>query len=352
MVSSLTNQRQGLRDPVATVAICTRDRVGQLRLTLEGLARQRCSFGWEILVVDNGSTDGSGEAVLEFARATHVCVRMCREPRRGVSHARNRALEEARGAVLVFVDDDMDCDPDLLETHVRAFDDPTVAATGGRIIPLLPRFDTSAPRWLREALHNDIGGPSGRYDFGDAVLEVTRASGIALPFTGNMGLRREVALEAGGFRTDLGWSPDGSRIGGEDTDLMKRLRDGYGRVLYLPAAVVRHRVAPHHVTERYYRDWHLSCGKASVLMRPRRGPLGTLLKLIEQVFRVVRYSLPPISFFYPKSVRLRKRYQAIGRILQLLADMTRGRAGDPLLQAARTEQSHPAGGPSKGSSST
>lgn len=330
-----TNSREGQTSPLATVAICTRNRSPELCLTLEGLARQRCSFDWEILVVDNGSTDGSGERVLEFAGTTRLCVRMCSEPRRGVSFARNRALDEARGAILVFVDDDMDCDPGLLEVHVRAFEDSSVVATGGRIIPLLPRFDVSTPRWLREAFHHDIGGPSGRYDFGDAVREVTRASGIVPPFTGNMGLRREVALKAGGFRTDLGWAPDGRRVGAEDIDLMKRMRDGYGRILYLPSAIVRHRLAPHHVTKRYYKNWHLSYGRASVLMRSRPGTLGMLLKLIEQVFRVVRYSLPPMVFFYSKATRYRKRYQAIGRILQLLDQTKSTRLGNLLLKGKR-----------------
>jgi glycosyltransferase involved in cell wall biosynthesis len=318
-LSSQEGRAQG-DPPRLTLAICTYNRADELRKTLQGLERLTAPCAWEVIIVDNGSTDRTLRTARDFASTTtSLRVRIECEPRRGVSFARNRALEAARSGIVVFVDDDMDCDPCLLEAHARAFEDPSVVATGGRVIPCWPSsVDASMPPWLRDAFHNEIGGPTGRYDFGDAVREITRTSGIAFPFTGNMGLRREAALEVGGFRTDLGWSPEGRRIGGEDTDLMKRMSKAYGRILYLPGAVVRHRLSAAHLTEQYYREWHIAYGRASVLMRGRRGALGTLLKIIEQVFRIVRYSLPPIAFLYPKAVRLRKRYQAIGRILQLL----------------------------------
>jgi glycosyltransferase involved in cell wall biosynthesis len=296
------------------LAICTLNRSSDLLATLRGVEKQRCAFPWEILVVDNGSEDRSLEAAQEFARNSSLPMRVISEPRRGISFARNRALAMATADILVFIDDDVDCDPRLLECHVRSFEDPDVLATGGRILPLLPQ---NTPKWIRTAVDQEVGGPTTRYDFGEAVTEIRKDSGIGLPLSCNLGLRRGVALKAGGFRTDLGWTATGRRLGGEDTDLLLRLRGLGGRILYLPEARVIHRVQAERVTKAYYRTWHVGYGRASVIRRGRPGPVAAIAKIMEQLFRIVRYSVPPSLFFDSKAKRLGKRYQALGRILQL-----------------------------------
>ncbi len=306
----------GMTSVRATIAICTLNRKSDLLRTMKGLEGQRCGSAWELLVVDNGSLDGSFQAADRFARKTPLCVRVVQEPTRGVSHARNRALREAEGEVLVFVDDDMDCDPGLLQAHLEAFVDPSVLATGGRILPRLP---DNAPEWLRASLEEQIGGPLGRYDFGDQAAEIFPRGRIPLPFSGNLALRRRVALEMGGFRTDLGWTEDGRRIGGEDMELMKRFRCRGGKIIYLPDALVIHRVQPERATLTYCRVWHFGQGRASILMRGRPGPLMAVLKVIEQLFRLLRYSILPWSLLRDsKAKRLRKRWQAVGRLLELV----------------------------------
>ena len=301
--------------PRLEVAICTLNRCSDLLTTLRGLEKQRCAFEWEILVVDNGSEDGSLGAAQDFAGKSELRIRSIREPRRGISFARNHALKTATGEILVFIDDDMDCDPGLLESHLRSFEDPSVMATGGRILPRLP---SSTPGWLAAALDEEIGGPTGRYDFGDEVVEITPESGIALPFSGNLGLRRSVALQVGGFRTDLGWTEDGKRLGSEDNDLLRRIRRLGGKTLYLPTAKVIHRVQAERVSKAYYRTWNLGYGRSSVIMRGRLDPVTNIAKIVEELFRIIRYSAPPSLFFDSKAKRLRKRYQAMGRILQLI----------------------------------
>ncbi len=92
-----------------------------------------------------------------------------------------------------------------------------------------------------------------------------------------------------------------------------------GRFLYLPEAAVVHRVRPEAATAAYYRTWHIGYGRSSVLMRGRPGPLMSAVKIIEQIFRILRYSLSPVQLLLgSKATRLRKRYQAVGRILELL----------------------------------
>ncbi len=300
----------------ASIAICTLNRKKDLLRTLKELERQCCGVPWELLVVDNGSEDGAFDAAGRFARETPLCVRVIQEPCRGVSHARNRALREAGGEVLVFLDDDVDSDPGLLAAHLQAFEDPAVLASGGRILPLLPE---NTPHWLRVSQEEEIGGPTTRYEYGVQVWCIHLGGVVAAPFSCNMGLRRSVALELGGFRTDLGFSADGRRIGGEDTELMKRFQSLGGKILYLPDALVIHRVQTERATESYYRVWNIAYGRASVRMRGRPGVLGLPLKIIEQLFRILRYSILPRSLLRDsKAKRLRKRCQALGRILELL----------------------------------
>ncbi len=300
----------------ACLAVCTLNRCTDLLKTLEQIEKQRCSVPWELLIVDNGSRDNSLEAARAFAKNSSLRVRVLSEPRRGISYARNRALREGKGDILAFVDDDVDCDPHLLEAHLDAFQDPSVTATGGRIVPRLPE---NAPGWLTDSLHKEVGGPTTRYDFGDEVLEIKLKGDIALPISCNLGLRREAALEAGGFRLDLGWPPGGRRIGGEDTDLMKRLLTGGARLLYLGRATVVHRVQPERATLAYYWTWNIANGRASVRIREQPGRLMTLLRTVEQLFRILRYTVLPWSLIVDsRATRLRKRYQALGRILELL----------------------------------
>src|SRR5688500_14384398 len=87
-----------------TVAICTWNRAGYLRRAVESVVGQ-VPRGVEVLVVDDGSTDGTGELLVELGRVYPQVV-VVREERLGVSYARNRAMEMAKGDVVVFLDDD------------------------------------------------------------------------------------------------------------------------------------------------------------------------------------------------------------------------------------------------------
>ena len=95
-------------DPSISVCICTCNGAERVGLVLEALAAQTDrSAGWEVLVVDNASRDDTG-AVVQAAFAAHLPGRgrLVREERPGLMHARRRATDEARGATIVFLDDD------------------------------------------------------------------------------------------------------------------------------------------------------------------------------------------------------------------------------------------------------
>jgi hypothetical protein len=117
--------------PLVTVVLCRRDRAGALRLSLESLCRQTLPpDAFEVVVVDDGSTDGTREVVREFE--PRLPVRYSHQRPAGVATARNHGLFLARGILVLFLDDDL-ADAALLERHVAAhqrFPEPWYAVLG------------------------------------------------------------------------------------------------------------------------------------------------------------------------------------------------------------------------------
>lgn len=144
-----------------TVAVCTWNRAALLPGALERLARVRPPPGaWEVLVVDNNSTDDT-ESVLE-AFAGRLPLRRAFEPEQGLSHARNTAVRLARGDYIVWTDDDALVDADWLTAYGRAVEQHPDAhesrnsfrttrrsARSWQAAPSARRRPSSAPSWLR-----------------------------------------------------------------------------------------------------------------------------------------------------------------------------------------------------------
>jgi len=268
-----------------SVAVCTRNRSASLIEALESFRGTPTWLRWELLVIDNASEDDTQAKLRSFAGTDALPLRVILEPEVGLAHARNRALREARSGVVVFIDDDVTCEGGVVVAHLDAFKDPTVSATGGRIIPRLPK---STPRWFRDEAFGNTGGPTARYDFGDAVLEV----GVEirpLPIGAHFGIRRNVALEHRGFDASLGWGVNS--IPGEETVLLDRIRGGAGRILYLPDAIVHHRIGPERVTLPYFRQWFERLGRFEALRRGRPVGVARLKALARASFRVAKWQL-------------------------------------------------------------
>jgi glycosyltransferase involved in cell wall biosynthesis len=128
----------GVTPPAAEIdislIICTRNRCKQLSLCLESLQHIEFERPWELIVIDNGSTDETGSVIREFMTVAGIRGVYVFEPGRGKSTALNTALRRARGRVLAFTDDDCYPAPDFLKRIWSAFADPTVGYITGRII--------------------------------------------------------------------------------------------------------------------------------------------------------------------------------------------------------------------------
>ena len=301
-------------DPGITLVICTYNRRESLSETLDTVADQQFGLPWEVLVVDNNSADGTSAMVSERAASFPVSLRVEREERQGRSYALNRAIESARGSILVFTDDDVNLRPGFIAAHAGLYADPEVGGGGGRILPIMP---DSAPAWMLEMAERS-GGLAGRYDFGDARREIDREGSMFLPFGANMSLRRELARELGGFRVDLGWGK--TLVPGEEQDLFERVRKKGVRIMYQPEAVVEHRFQSSKATLEYYLQYEAGYGR-SLVLKSELVPLRRLRWTCREALNLLSYSLKAALGPQEMPARvelLRERARARGKLAQLL----------------------------------
>lgn len=237
--------------PVVSVVICTYNRAQSLHRTLESLAAMSLppDFSWELVVVDNNSTDQTPKVVADFAAAHAFDVRYVFEKNQGLSHARNRGIVEATGDILAFVDDDIVVTSNWLASIARGFSDLNADCIGGKILPL---WEGPVPTWLTQ----DLYGYLGLLDHGDAPIRMTTPD----LWGANYAVRRSLFSKYGQFNVTLGRTPD-KLYAGEETDFSRRLLQGGAHLWYCAQAVVYHRVPAARMTKSYLRKWTYDQGE-------------------------------------------------------------------------------------------
>jgi glycosyltransferase involved in cell wall biosynthesis len=241
-------------DPRVSVIVPTFNRAERLGRLLDDLIGQRCDLPYEILVVDNGSSDQT-RAIVERASRRTPHVRYLYEPRAGASNARNRGIEAARGAVLAFIDDDVRASADWVQRIARTFEaHPEIDCLGGRIEPLWP---CEPPAWLTSAHWPPLALQTAR---GSAPY-LDRDHASACLVTANFACRASVLAEVGGF------SP--AYLRDEDRELNMRLWRAGKRGKYEDSIVARAEVQPERLTKRYHRSWYRVTGCSHARLRYR-----------------------------------------------------------------------------------
>ncbi|MEO8275485.1 MAG: glycosyltransferase [Thermoanaerobaculia bacterium] len=215
----------------ATVVICTRERGASLEATVRSLVRQEAPFDWEIVIVDNGSQDGSLELARSLERELEARVRVAEESTVGLSAARNRGILLARSEHVLFLDDDALPADGWLAALVAALGEPGVFAAGGPIDPL---FSGERPGWLDDRYLPYLSA----WDRGGEAHDLFYNE---LPRGTNMAFRRAAFERFGLFSRHLG-RRGRSLLSCEETELGLRIERGGGRIRYAPAARVQHRV--------------------------------------------------------------------------------------------------------------
>jgi glycosyltransferase involved in cell wall biosynthesis len=239
--------------PFITVALCTHNHAGRLVRTLADLARlQSPASPWEFLVIDNASTDTTPTLLAaKDWRPAGVDARIVREEKLGLSNARNRALREARGEYILFMDDDETPDPLWLNAYEEVMREHQPDALGGRIEVFFE--DGERPAWLQD----ELLGFLGKLDHGEARWLTERATPI---FGGNFAFRRNIFECIGNFDARLG-RQGAANIGGEDTEIYRRLLEHGYRVRWVPQAIIHHRIQTPKLRRGYFLDLHFRQGR-------------------------------------------------------------------------------------------
>jgi glycosyltransferase involved in cell wall biosynthesis len=228
--------------PSLSVVIVTHNRQGLITKALDGLLAQTVpQDAFEVIVVDNASTDGTAARVGAYIRPG-ANVRYLFEEIVGISTARNAGCRDARAPYVAFLDDDAIPDPDWVASILRAFEEvtPRPACVGGGIEPI---YEIPCPAWIRGSLldHLSVVDHSPTPKFLADLLHTQKLA------SANMAVDRSALEAVGGWNTSLGRVGD-HLLSGEDV-LMQLQLEALGRPIYYdPRIRVRHHVAAGRLT--------------------------------------------------------------------------------------------------------
>ena len=242
-----------------TALICVYNGLPVIEESIRSILAQRTNglFSFEVLAVDNNSSDG-GVTLLKEVEAAHSGVlRVISEGQQGKSYALNAGLAAARGHIVSVIDQDEILPPNWLAEIWEAFEVyPDAAFVGGKVLPIWP---SALPPWVTP----EHWSPLAICDYGDKPRRIDRNTPLCL-LAGSF--RRLDLVAVGGYREDLGIQP--GRLGSvEDDDVYKRLIESGRQGIYLPAIMLYHRIELQRITRQYHRRWHQGHGRYYGKMR-------------------------------------------------------------------------------------
>ncbi len=225
--------------PLISVVICSFNGGKHIQKCLKSLAEQTYPKKlYEVIVVDDGSTDNTGQIAKE--QGANV---IRHEINLGIPVARNAGFVAAKGEIIAYIDDDCVADSQWLEKLIQPFNDSSIIAAGGKILPL--KINRFAERYMAAV---GYGNPAP-LEFGQSknpiwrfwiylksmfrpIADIKEPTEVQAVFTANVAYRTSALKGIGGFDTTL--------LSDEDIDASSRLRKAGGRIMFIPDAIVRH----------------------------------------------------------------------------------------------------------------
>lgn len=249
-----------MHKPIISVVVCTYNRAELLPACLDSLVNQTLDKSlYEVIVVDNKSSDATYQLATGMA-ATQPNFFVFIEPKQGVSHARNKGWEVARGDYVLYIDDDAKAMPDWCERILQAFETvtPKPVAVGGSIHPF---YGVPPPDWFADEFECRTWGTEPGF------LQLPRAR---YGFSGsNMAICRSIFTVFGGFHA--GFGPKGEKFAlGEESQFFMRIYNENPWFWYDPEIKVLH-WTPARNMKVSYRFWRsFKSGQASASMNGRK----------------------------------------------------------------------------------
>ncbi len=259
-----------------SVIISTYNRSAKLRKTLESLISMDVSDGteWEVLVVNNNSSDNTDKVMDEFMQLNSLDLKCLIEKKQGKSFALNTAIKNASGDIIAFIDNDVIVDKNWMKGVIKGVNTyKNSGGFGGRIV--FADNHKHSDLLKSDKTHNALRG--FLRDNGHEDREFINA----LPSGANMFFKREIIAKNGFFRTDLG--PIGNTPGtSEDTEFCRRLIKRREKLMYIAGAVVYHPVETERISKKSLLRWRYNCARSEVRARD-------LENNTRSIYRVPRY---------------------------------------------------------------
>jgi glucosyl-dolichyl phosphate glucuronosyltransferase len=243
-----------------SIVLPTYNRADEVHLAIGSALDQTADAElYELIVVDNASTDGTPDVLQRIVSAHPGRIRALRELRQGVSYARQAGIDAARGDIVAFFDDDVRVSQNWVETILKRFDETRgIDCVGGKVLPL---WTSPPPAWLTP----DHAAPLGLQDLGEQSFISSDADRRGL-ISANLACRRDVLHQIGGFSPRFQRVKDG--IGSlEDDDWIRRFWRAGKCGLYAPDLLAWTTVPPSRLTRAYHRRWHLGHGRFYASLR-------------------------------------------------------------------------------------
>ena len=240
-----------------TAAFCTYNRSARLGRLIAAVRAQRCLVPFDILVVDNNSSDNTQKVLADLAAQDGAAMRVVRETQQGIPYARNRAIEECLASgvdYMLFMDDDELPGEGLLAGAVDALEREGAECAGGRVeIRFAPG---QRPKWLSD----ELLGFLAEIDHGPEPIWIKDRSTPL--WTANIAYRMEIFARDPALRFDYRYNRLGNGIGGgEDAILFRAMVDRGIRIRYRPDMVVEHYVDDWRLKRRYFLKLHFIAGR-------------------------------------------------------------------------------------------
>lgn len=236
-----------------SIVVCTYNREKYLAEVLISLILQSSAkSNYEIIVINNNSTDNTLGVCEIFQSKNPECnFKYFTETKQGLSHAKNRGIQEAKGDYIIFVDDDAFVNKIYIESIITFFEqNPDAKVIGGKIIPVYE----DKPKWISSFLEPIFG----KLDMGD---KITLFKGTKFPFGGNSGAAKDIFEKFGNFNPDLGRQGK-KMLASEEKDFYGRIHAAKIKMYYLPDMILFHHAPKDRTTPDFIKKQAIGIGSS------------------------------------------------------------------------------------------
>jgi glycosyltransferase involved in cell wall biosynthesis len=266
------------KEVILSIIICTYNREEFIGKTLEHVARQSLDASrYEAIVVNNNSTDRTESICQEFiSKHPESNIRHVVEKQQGHSYARNRGIAESRGELIAYIDDDAFVREDFAENIISFFQKmPEAQAIGGKVIPV---YQAESPAWMTPYLLPLVSA----LDMGEKPRPFP---GRKFPIGANVTFRKSVFDRYGTFNVKLGRIGSGL-MGGDEKEMIYRLKKEGEQIWYVPNVVVEHIIPPKRLQMDYIQGLAEGVGKSET-QRLKGAPLSEKLsRLLDELIKI------------------------------------------------------------------